>query len=179
MTSLLRSVEPSQCEDPNCRPSQNALSMESLDLQSKALLSEANDPGTITRPPAGGEQRRPSIGVSTTLEREPEIIRVVGSIRLMPAWTSIAADKIFTNQTFDIRQELKIARIGIDGRLSVTCWPTNITWYGGTCADFGGIVHVRLLSCGILIIDDTLCTEHFPPQRVPGGVNFEVGSLVD
>jgi len=154
--------------------------MKSLDLQSEALLSESppNDPGAITRPAAVGEQRRSSIGVSTTSEREPGTIRVVGSIRLMQAWTSVVADKLFSNQIFEIRQELKSARLGIDGCLSVTCRPTNITWYGGTPADFEGIVHIRLLSHRIMIIDEALYTEHHPPLGVPGGVTFDVKSLV-
>jgi hypothetical protein len=164
-----------EAKDPRWRGRQTRLFMRSFDPQSDLLRSETlpNDVGAIARLVVG-EQRPSSIGGSATSQREPGTIRIVGKIQLMQAWTSVVADRLFTNQTFEIRPELKFARLGIDGCLMVTSRPKNITWYGGAPADFEGIVHIKLSSYGIVIIDEPLCIEYHPPVGVPGGVNFDI-----
>jgi len=83
-------------------------------------------------------------------------------------------DVIFKNQTFEIRREVKAARIGIDGRLSITRSPKKVTWYGGTAAGLKDVVHVKIVSHGVILVDDALCTQNGLPKEVRGGVSFEV-----
>lgn len=120
------------------------------------------------------QRRRTSIPVSATQDRATGTVRIVGNIRLMEGWTSNNPDVTFKNQTFEICQETRAARIGIDGRLSVTCSPKNIMWYGGDAADLEHVVHVKIVSHGVIMIDDALCTQNGEPKQVPGGVSFEV-----
>jgi hypothetical protein len=120
------------------------------------------------------QQRRESIQVSATQERATGTVKVAGNIRLMEAWTSNNPDVIFKNQTFEIREESRAARIGVDGRLCVTCSPKTITWYGGNAALLEQVVHVKIVSRGVILVDDALCTQNGPPKEVPGGVSFEV-----
>ena len=100
--------------------------------------------------------------------------RIVGNIRLMEDWTSNNPDVTFKHQTLEIRRAIKAARIGIDGRLSVTCSPKRIIWYGGKIADLEKIVHVKIVSHGVILIDDAICTLNGRPKDVPGGVSFDV-----
>ncbi len=120
------------------------------------------------------QQRRTSIRVSATQDRASGTVRIVGNIRLMEGWTSNNPDVTFKNQTFEIRQESKAARIGIDGRLSVTCSPKNIMWFGGNAADLENVVHVKIVSHNVILVDDALCSQNGRPKEVPGGVSFEV-----
>jgi len=120
------------------------------------------------------QQRRESIRVSATQDRASGTVRVVGNIRLMEEWTSNNPDVIFKNQTFEIREKSRAARLGVDGRLCVTCSPRNITWYGGNAALLEHVVHVKIVSHGVILIDDALCTQNAQPKEVPGGVRFEV-----
>jgi hypothetical protein len=101
-------------------------------------------------------------------------MRVVGNIRLMEGWTSNNPDITYKSQTLEIRQERRAARIGTDGRLSVTCSPKTITWYGGSVTDLEHVVHVKIVSHGVILVDDALYTQNGPPKVVPGGVSFEV-----
>jgi hypothetical protein len=120
------------------------------------------------------QQRRTSIPISAKQDRATGAGKIIGNIRLMEGWTSNNPDVTFKNQTFAIRQESRAARIGIDGRLSVTCSPKNITWYGGNVADLEHVVHVKIVSRGAILVDDALCAQNGPPKEVPGGVSFEV-----
>jgi hypothetical protein len=120
------------------------------------------------------QQGRTSDSVSEAQGRADETVRIVGNIRLMEGWTSDNPDVIFKNQSFEIRQGSRAARIGIDGRLRVSCSPTIVTWYGGTPADLEHIVHIKIVSQGVILIDDALCTQNGRPKEVPGGVGFEV-----
>jgi hypothetical protein len=100
--------------------------------------------------------------------------RVLGNIRLMENWISANPDVTFKNQTFEIRQEIKTARIGIDGCLFVTSSPKNVTWYGGSTADLENVVHVKIVSHGVILVDDALSSQNGRPKDVPGGVSFDV-----
>jgi hypothetical protein len=120
------------------------------------------------------QQGRTSDSVSEAQGRADETVRIVGNIRLMEGWTSDNPDVIFKNQSFEIRQGRRAARIGIDGRLRVSCSPTIVTWYGGTPADLERIVHIKIVSQGVILIDDALCTQNGRHKEVPGGVGFEV-----
>jgi hypothetical protein len=131
------------------------------------------------RPAAVGQKRRSSIGISTTQARAPSTARIVGNIRLMEAWTSNNPDVTFTNQTFEIREQTKAARLGIDGRLSITNRPKHVTWYGGNATDFEHIVHIKIVSRGVVLVDEALSTQYGQPKEVPGGVSFDVTSVVD
>jgi hypothetical protein len=92
----------------------------------------------------------------------------------MEGWTSNNPDITYKRQTLEIRQERRVARIGTDGRLSVTCSPKTITWYGGNITALEHVVHVKIVSHGVILIDDALYTQNGPPKEVPGGVSFEV-----
>jgi hypothetical protein len=120
------------------------------------------------------QQRGISIGVPVTQDFGTRTERFIGNIRLMEGWTSDNPDVTFKNQSFEIRQEPKAARIGIDGRLYVTCSPKNVTWYGGNAADLKDVVHVKIVSHGAILVDDALCTQNGQPKEVPGGVSFDV-----
>jgi hypothetical protein len=167
--SLSRKIAIGQC-------GADSVSMKSLSLQIEPL-NRASPQAKATapvRPEAVEQQRRISIRVSATQDRATETVRIVGNIRLMEGWTSNNPDVTFKNQTFEIRQETRAARIGIDGRLSVTCSPKNITWYGGNPADLERVVHVKIVSRGAILVDDAICTQNGQPKEVPGGVSFEV-----
>lgn len=92
----------------------------------------------------------------------------------MEAWTSNNPDKTYKKQTFEIRPERRAARIGTDGRLSVTSIPKNVTWYGGSATDLEHVVHVKIVSHAVILVDDALYTQNGQPKEVPGGVSFEV-----
>jgi hypothetical protein len=154
--------------------------MKAVEMQSQSPIAEApSRPVMPARPAALERQRRSSIGVSARRGRAPGTVRTVGNIRLMEGWTSNNPDATFTNQTFEIRQETKTAHLGIDGRLLITCCPTNVTWYGGKAADFEHIVHVKIVSRGVVLIDDAVCTRRGLPREVPGGVSFDVAEITD
>ena len=83
-------------------------------------------------------------------------------------------DVTLKNQTFEIHREIKAAWIGIDGRLAVTCSPKRVKWYGGKAADLENIVHVKIVSQGVILVDDAICTQNGRPKDEPGGVGFDV-----
>ena len=139
-----------------------------------SIVAEPANAAEPVRPAVGEQQRQTSIRISVTPGRASGTVRIVGSIRLMESWTSNNPDVVIKNQTFEIRQETRAARIGIDGRLSVTCSPKNIKWYGGNAADLEHVVHVKIVSHGVIMIDDALCTQNGVPKEMPGGVSFEV-----
>jgi len=150
--------------------------MKSLSLRLEPL-NRASPIGGAAEPArleAFNQHRSTSSPEGSTPGRAIEAVRVVGNIRLMEAWTSTNPDVTFKNQTFEIRQESRAARIGRDGRLSVTCSPKNIRWYGGSAAILEHIVHVKVVSRGVILVDDALCTQNGPPKDIPGGVSFEV-----
>lgn len=150
-----------------------SLSFQLEPLQRESPLARAAEPETLK----ADEQQRRGIEASAGQDCDTEALRVVGNIRLMEGWTSANPDLIFKNQTFEIRLESKAARIDLDGRLSVTCSPKTITWYGGTPMDLERVVHIKIVSRGVILIDDALCTQNGLPQAVPGGVRFEVSEL--
>jgi hypothetical protein len=150
--------------------------MKSLSLHLEPLNGASPSAKTAApvRPEAVEQRRRTSIPVSANQDRATGTVRIVGNIRLMEGWTSNNPDVTFKNQTFEIRQESRAAQIGIDGRLSVMCSPKSITWHGGNAADLEHVVHVKIVSRGVILVDDALCTQNGPPKEVPGGVSFEV-----
>ena len=106
--------------------------------------------------------------VSFRSNRSPRIVRIVGDITLMEAWTSDNPDRAFTNQTFEIREETKSSRLGRDGRLIVTCRPMNVTWYGGKAEYLRNVARVRIVACGYVLIDEPLDTQQGRSMAVPG-----------
>jgi hypothetical protein len=120
--------------------------------------------------------RSSSVGELPAQDRSPGIIRIVGDITLMEGWTSDNPDRTFTNQTFEIREETKFSRLGRDGHLIVTCCPMNVTWYGGKTEYLQDIKHVRIITRGYVLIDESVVTQHGRSKLVPGGTSFDVTS---
>lgn len=116
---------------------------------------------------------RSLIGLRPTQDqdRSPRIVRVVGNITLMEAWTSDNPDRIFTDQTLRIREESKSSRLGRDGRLIVTCRPMNVIWYEAKADDFRDVVFVKIVTRGQMLVEKALdgC-----PRAIPGGVSFDL-----
>ena len=100
-----------------------------------------------------------------------QLTRAVGDITLMEGWTSINPDRCFARQLFEIRAEIKTARLERDGRLSVTSRPMNITWYGHRACDLHGIVQIKIVSDGHVLVNGPLQKR---PVEVAGGVCFDV-----
>jgi hypothetical protein len=117
-----------------------------------------------------------SIGVLPAQRRPPRPLRIVGDITLMEGWTSDNPDRTFTNQALEIREETKSSRLGRDGRLIVTCCPMNVTWYGGKAEYLRDVTHVRIVTRGHVMIDESLDTRRGPSKAVPGGMSFDVTS---
>jgi hypothetical protein len=117
-----------------------------------------------------------SIGVLPAQEPSPRLLRIVGDITLMEGWTSDNPDRTFTNQAFEIREETKSSRLGRDGRLIVTYCPMNVTWYGGRAEYLQDVTHVRILTSGYVLIDESLDTRHGRSKAVPGGTSFDLTS---
>jgi hypothetical protein len=123
-------------------------------------------------------QGRSSIGDFPLQDPSPRLLRIVGDITLMEGWTSDNPDRIFTNQAFEIRAETKSSRLGRDGHLIVTCRPMNVTWYGGKAEHLQDVTHVRIVTRGCVLIDETLDTRHGPSKVVPGGTSFDLTSQI-
>jgi hypothetical protein len=119
---------------------------------------------------------RPSIRDLPAQDRSPRPLRIVGDITLMEGWTSDNPDRTFTNQAFEIREETKGSRLGRDGRLIVTYCPMNVTWYGGKAEYLQDVTHVRIVTRGYVLIDESLDARHGRSKAVPGGTNFDVTS---
>jgi hypothetical protein len=117
-----------------------------------------------------------SIGVQPAEDPSPRIVRIVGDITLMEGWTSDNPDRTFTNQAFEICEETKSSRLGRDGHLIVTCRPMNVTWYGGKVEYLQDVTHVRIVTLGHVLVDESLDTRHGRSKVVPGGTSFEVTS---
>jgi hypothetical protein len=81
--------------------------------------------------------------------------------------------KVFGNQTFEIRDELRTARLGRDGRLTVADHPKRVIWYGGNPEVLMNIAHIQIVSRGRVILDEDLSNDG-QPKAVAGGVSFEV-----
>jgi hypothetical protein len=92
----------------------------------------------------------------------------------MEGWTSDNPDRTFTNQSFEIREQTKSSRLGRDGHLIVTCCPMNVTWYGGKSEYLRNITHVRILTRGRVLVDESLDTQSARSKAVPGGTSFDV-----
>ena len=120
--------------------------------------------------------RSSSIGLLPAQDRSPRIVRIVGDITLMAGWTSDNPDRTFTNQTIEIREETKSSRLGRDGRLIVTVYPMNVTWYGGKAEYLREVARVRIVARGYVLIDESLDTQHGHSKAVPGGMSFDVTS---
>jgi hypothetical protein len=106
--------------------------------------------------------------------RNPSPIGIIGNLTLMEGWTSINPDRTFINQRFDLRPAIKTSRIERNGRLSVTCRPMKITWYGGRSEDLKGVTHVKIVTGDSAVVDEALNTRRSQPEEVAGGVSFEV-----
>jgi hypothetical protein len=78
------------------------------------------------------------------------------------------------DQTFEIRDESLTAKLGKDGRLSVTRYPKSVTWQGGKTSILKGVTHVQIVSQGQMLIDEALTAECGKPKAVPGGVSFDI-----
>jgi len=102
------------------------------------------------------------------------LVRIVGDITLMEEWCSNNPDKTFMNQELEIRAQTKSSRLGRDGRLSVTCQPMKVIWYGGRLDYLQNVAHIRVESHGRVLIDDALNTLYGLPKAAPGGISFEV-----
>jgi hypothetical protein len=119
---------------------------------------------------------RASVGDLPAHDRPPRLLRIVGDITLMEGWTSDNPDRTFTNQAFEIREQTKSSRLGRDGRLIVTCRPMNVTWYGGRAEYLHDVTHVRIVTLGHVLIDESLDTRRARSKAVPGGTSFDVTS---
>jgi hypothetical protein len=117
-----------------------------------------------------------SFGVVPAQGQSPRIVRIVGDITLMEGWTSDNPDRTFTNQAFEIREQIKSSRLGRDGQLIVTCRPMNVTWYGGKAEYLRNITHVRIVTRGYVLVDEPLDTQYARSKAVPGGTSFDVTS---
>lgn len=106
-------------------------------------------------------------------------VRIVGDITLMEGWTSDNPDRTFTNQIFEIREATKYSRLGRDGRLSVTCRPMNVMWYGGRAEYLQDVCRIRIVARGYVLIDESLDTQHACSRAVPGGASFDVARVVN
>jgi hypothetical protein len=107
-------------------------------------------------------------------DRWPRVVRIVGAITLMEAWTSDNPDKIFARQAFKIREETKSARLGRDGRLLVVHQPMNVVWYGGRSEDLINAARVRIVTGRCVLVDAALDMQRGPLRRVRGGISFDV-----
>jgi hypothetical protein len=107
-------------------------------------------------------------------ERSTASVRIVGDITLMEGWSSNNPDRMFINQQLEIRSQTKSSRLGRDGRLSVTCQPMTVIWYGGKLEDLKDISRIKVQSRGRVLIDDTLNTLYGQPKAAPGGMSFDV-----
>ena len=103
-----------------------------------------------------------------------QLTRAVGDITLMESWTSLNPDRYFARQLFEIRAEIKTARLERDGRLSVTSRPMNITWYGHCAQDLHGIVQIKIVSGGHVLVNGALSLQQKQPVEVAGGVCFDM-----
>jgi hypothetical protein len=120
--------------------------------------------------------RASSIEVLPAQDRQRRLLRIVGDITLMEGWTSDNPDRTFTNQAFEIREEIKSSRLGRDGRLIVICRPMNVTWYGGRAEYLQDVTRVRIVTLGRVLIDESLDSRHARSRAVPGGTSFDVTS---
>lgn len=118
--------------------------------------------------------RHSLIEAATTQDRAAEAISFGGDITLMEGWTSINPDRTFTNQRFDLRLAIKASRLERDGRLSVTCSPMNVTWYGGRCEDLKGVTRVRIVSGDYVLVDEAFASLRGHPKIESLGVSFDV-----
>jgi len=100
-------------------------------------------------------------------------LRVVANITLIIGSKSDSAVRPFIDQTLEIRDESLTARLGKDGRLSVTRHPKNITWHGGRASILKGVTRVQIVSHGQMLIDEALNTDCRRPKAVPGGISFD------
>lgn len=120
------------------------------------------------------QERQASIDVWGARERLAASVRIVGNITLMEEWWSNNPDKTFIDQQLEIRAQTKSSQLGRDGRLSVTCRPMNVTWYGGNMDDLKDVSRIRVESRGYVVVDDTLNTLYGQPKAAPGGISFDV-----
>jgi hypothetical protein len=138
------------------------------------VMSDAKAGARALGVPTLAQDRRASIDVRGTQERSAASVRIVGTITLMEGWFSNNPDRTFINQQLEIRAQTKSSRLGRDGRLSVTCQPMTITWYGGKAEDLKDVSRIRVESYGRVLIDDTLDTLYGQPKAAPGGISFNV-----
>jgi hypothetical protein len=115
-------------------------------------------------------------GLSLVSADDLQLTRAVGDITLMAGWTSLNPDRYFARQLFEIRAEIKTARLERDGRLSVTSRPMSITWYGHRACDLHGIMQIKIVSSGHVLVNGALSLQQKQPVEVAGGVRFDMAA---
>jgi hypothetical protein len=103
-------------------------------------------------------------------------MKLIGHITLSDGLDTGSTDRSFIHQTIQIAAETRTSRLGLDGKLHVARIPRNVTWYGGDPIFFAGVTRVRIVSHGLVLIDEAVDTQR-QPWSVPGGVSFNVADF--
>jgi hypothetical protein len=100
-------------------------------------------------------------------------MKLIGHITLSDGLDTGKPDRSFIHQTLEIDAETRTSRLGLDGKLHIARSPGNVTWYGGSAALFAGVTRIKIVSNGLVLIDEAVDTRQ-QPWSVPGGVRFHV-----
>jgi hypothetical protein len=106
---------------------------------------------------------------------------IVGNITLIVREPYGESAVSFANQIVEIREEMRTARLGRDGKLVVTDHPKAIIWLGANAqADhLKNVFRIQIESHGRIMVDEVFGKGVDLPQQVPGGIRFDVTSHSD
>ena len=100
-------------------------------------------------------------------------MKLIGHITLSDGLDTGNPDKSFIHQTLQIDPQPCTSRLGLDGKLYIARCPRIVTWYGGRPAFFAGVTRIKIVSDGLVVIDEAVDTRQ-QLWPVPGGVSFNV-----
>jgi hypothetical protein len=103
-------------------------------------------------------------------------MKLIGHITLSEGLDTGNPDRSFIHQTLEIDAETRTSRLGLDGKLYIARCPKNVTWYGGSPAFFAGVTRIKIVSDGLVLIDEAVDTRR-QLWSVPGGVRFNLADF--
>jgi hypothetical protein len=109
----------------------------------------------------------------TAVYTEGDTMKLIGNITLSSGPDSDKPDRCFIHQTLEIRGETRTSRLELDGKLSIARCPKNVIWHGGSLDFLAGARHIKIVSHGLILIDEVLDNDS-QPWSVPDGVRFDV-----
>jgi len=95
-------------------------------------------------------------------------------ITLIEDTTAGNPDRVYRNQSIRVFSETPVKETGVDGKVSIANFPSEIFWSGGSVALMNGVTDVRIEQGGVTIMSGSLNSHNFFPRMIDGELRFGI-----